>query len=172
MNVCRVLNHNELPRMFTWIGCNVSAYECISAILQTFQHVTKTMECLPAREQTFVHTCSISCPDRIYWSHGCNHCLMVVKWRILKMWQWGHVFPSTVCLCVHAGLPTYSPGTGPVLPSSLWPVTPRQLAKLTCTVASSLCSTLRPPTMCGQRTSTCVSTLPWTWVRLDMLSIS
>lgn len=97
--------------------------------------------------------------------------LKVVKRRKLRMWNmWGNILCSAVCLCVRAGLPTCSPGTGPVPPSSLWPVTPRQLAKLTCTAASSPCSTLSPPTMCGQRMSTCVSTLPWTWVRRDKLS--
>lgn len=59
---------------------------------------------------------------------------------------------------------TWSPGTGPALPSSPSPVTLRRLARPTCTVASFLSCTRSHPMMCGQRMLTCEWTSPWKWV--------
>lgn len=67
-------------------------------------------------------------------------------------------------VCTSPGPRTWSPDTGPAPPSSLSPVTLRQLARPTCTVASFLSCTQSHPTMCGQRTLTCGWTLPWKWV--------
>lgn len=86
---------------------------------------------------------------------------------VISYWKLSTLLTFCLYLCVRAGPPTSSPGTGPVPPSSLWPVTPRLLVRLTCTAAYSPSCTRSLPTTCGQRTSTCVSTLPWIWVRLD-----
>lgn len=67
-------------------------------------------------------------------------------------------------VCTSPGPHTWSPGTGPALPSSPSPVTLRRLARPTCTAASFLSCTRSHPMMCGQRMLTCEWTSPWKWV--------
>lgn len=64
-----------------------------------------------------------------------------------------HLLPS--------GLLTCCPGTGPVLPSLPWLAVARPLARLTCTAASTLCSTPSLPATSGLKTLICAWTLPW-----------
>lgn len=66
--------------------------------------------------------------------------------------------------CTSPGPHTWSPGTGPALPSSPSPGTLRRLGRPTCTVASFPSCTRIHPTMCGPRTLTCEWTSPWKWV--------
>lgn len=89
-----------------------------------------------------------------------------VKW--LQHLEWTFVKKDFLQIdwrvCTSPGPHTWSPGTGPVLPSLPSPGTLRQLARPTCTVASFLSCTRSHPSMCGQRTLTCEWTLPWKWV--------
>lgn len=85
-------------------------------------------------------------------------------------------FKSSAVFCsilyvLPAGLLTCCRGTGPVPPSLRWPAAARQPARPTCTAVSTLCSTLNPPMMSGQRTSTCAWALPWKLVSADCFMI-
>lgn len=104
--------------------------------------------------------------------------ILTPKWSILPAFTSTNYFCNKLetiltnsslkftAVCISAGPHTWSPGTGPVLPSSPWPVTPRRHARPTCTAASFRSCTLNHPMMCGQRTLTCALTLPWKWVRV------
>lgn len=78
--------------------------------------------------------------------------------------------PTTPYLFLPAGLPSWSPGTAPAHPSSLWRVTTRRHASATSTAASSPSSTTSPLTTSGPRMSTCVSTSPWRWAKPEASS--